>query len=101
MDGQCEDLQVIEVGGPWPIYLKGMEECYVLEPLVIWGLSHSMNLGMPFLQKYNLNMICMEEEVALMPVKDRSASRARLVGGGCHIFLSKTSGTVLQLPRIR
>ena len=63
-----------------------MEECYVLEPLVIQGLSHSVNLGMSFLQAYNLKMTCMEEEVALMPVKDGSTSRAMLVDGGSHGF---------------
>ena len=42
-DGQSEGLQVLGVGEPWPIYLEGMEECYILEPLVIRGLSHSVN----------------------------------------------------------
>ena len=81
---------------PWPVYLEGMEECYVLEPVVIRGLSHSMNLGILFLQEYNLKMICTEEKVALMPVKDGSTSRTRLVDGGCYSFLSKKSRMVLQ-----
>ena len=34
-NGQREGLQVVEIGAPWPVYLEGMEECYVLEPLVI------------------------------------------------------------------
>ena len=34
-DDQSEGLQVLGVGEPWPRYLEGMEECYVLEPLVI------------------------------------------------------------------
>ena len=34
-DGQSEGLQVLGVGEPWLIYLEGMEECYILEPLVI------------------------------------------------------------------
>ena len=78
-NGQSEGLQVLGIGEPWPIYLEGMEECYVLEPLVIRGLSHSVNMGIAFLQEYILKMICTEEEVTLMPVKDGSASRARLV----------------------
>ena len=53
-DGQSEGLQVMGIGEPWPIYLQGMEECYLLEPLVIRGLSHSVNLGLTFLQKYGL-----------------------------------------------
>ena len=61
--GQSEGLQVIRVGEPWPVYLEGMEVCYILEPLVIQGLSRNVNLGMSFLlQKYNLKMICTEEE---------------------------------------
>ena len=40
-----------------------MDECYVLELLVIQGLTHSVNLGISFLQEYNLKMICKEEEV--------------------------------------
>ena len=66
-DGQSDGLQVLDGGEPWPIYLEGMEECYILEPLVIKGLSHSINLGIPFLMKHNLKINCMEEEVALMP----------------------------------
>ena len=31
----------------------------------------------------------------LMPVKDRSTSRVRLVDAGCHSFFSKKSGVVL------
>ena len=49
-DGQSEGLQVLGLGEPWPIYLEGIEECYLLEPLVIRGLSHSVNLGIAFLQ---------------------------------------------------
>ena len=48
---RSEGLQVLGLGEPWPIFLEGMEECYLLEPLVIRGLSHSVNLGITFLQK--------------------------------------------------
>ena len=34
-DGQSESLQVLGVGEPWPIYLEGIEECYILETLVV------------------------------------------------------------------
>ena len=66
-DGQSDGLQVLGVGAPWPIYLEEMEKCYILEPLVIKGRSHSGNLGISFLMKPNLKINCMEEEVALMP----------------------------------
>ena len=29
-DGQIEGLQVLGIGKPWPIYIKGMVECYTL-----------------------------------------------------------------------
>ena len=66
---------MLGIGEPWPIYLEGKEECYILEPLVIRGLSHSVNLGISFLMRNNLKLICTEDEVALMLVKDSSASR--------------------------
>ena len=44
-DSQSEGLQGLGIGDPWPIYLEGMEECYIPEPLVIRGLNHSVNLG--------------------------------------------------------
>ena len=44
-DSQSEGLQVLGVGEPWPICLEEMGECYILEPMVIQGLSHSRNLG--------------------------------------------------------
>ena len=77
-DGQSEGLQVMGIGEPWPIYLEGIEECYLLEPLVIRGLSHSLNLGLVFLKRNILKLVCTEEEVALMPVIDCSASRVRI-----------------------
>ena len=64
--------------------------------LVIRGQSHSVNLGISFLQEYNLKMTCTEEEVTLMPIKDGSASIARLVDRGCHNFIRKRSGRVLK-----
>ena len=41
-DGQSEGLQVLGLGEPWPIYLEGMEECYLLEPLVIRKLRNNI-----------------------------------------------------------
>ena len=51
------------------------------------------------MKKYRLKMTCMVEEVRLMPVKDGSALRARLVGRGCHNFISKRSGRVLKATK--
>ena len=93
-DGQSEGLQVLGIGEPWPIYLEGMEECYILEPLVIQGLSHSVNLGISFLTRNNLKLVSRVDEVALMPVKDGSASSVRLVDGGCNSFVNWRSGKV-------
>ena len=91
-DGQSEGLQVMGIGEPWPIYLQGMEECYLLEPLVIRGLSHSVNLGLTFLQNYGLKLECTKEEgINLMPVRGNADSRARLVDGGCVSFENSKS----------
>ena len=53
-----------------------------------------MNLGISFLTRNNLKLVCTEDEVALMPVKDGSASRARLVDGGCNNFANRSIGKV-------
>ena len=98
-DGQSEGLQVLGLGEPWPIYLEGIEECYLLEPLVIRGLSHSVNLGITFLQKNRLKLSCTEEEVTLMPVKDGSTSRGRLVDGGCVSFKNRRLGQICRATR--
>ena len=37
-DEQSGRLQVLGIEEPWPINLKEMEECFILEPLVIQGL---------------------------------------------------------------
>ena len=71
----------------------------MLEPLVIQGLSHSVNLGMTFLQEYNLQMICTEEEVAFMPIQDRLCQMVRLVERGCHNFINKKSRAVLRISK--
>ena len=39
-------------------------------------------------------MICMEDEVALMPIRDGSASIARLVDERCNSFVIRRSGKV-------
>ena len=96
-DSQSEELQVLGLGEPWPIYLEGIEECYLLEPVVIRGLSHSVNLGIMFLQENNLKLVCTGEEVALMLVKDSSALRARLVERGC--FKNRRSGKIWRATR--
>ena len=59
---------MLGLGEPWPIYLEGIEECYILEPLVIKGLSHSVNLRIAFFLENNLKLLCSEKEVALMLV---------------------------------
>ena len=70
------------------IFQEGMKTCYVLEPLVKQRLSHSLNLGIAFLQEQHLKMTCMEEDVALIPIQDGSTSIARLVDRGCHSFMN-------------
>ena len=87
------------LGDFWPIYLEGIEECYILEPLVIRGLSHSVNLGISFLTKNNLKLICTKDEVSLMPVRDGSASRVRLVDGRCNSFVNWRSGKVWRATK--
>ena len=69
-DGQRVRLQVLGVGQQCQVYLEGMDRCYTQEPLVIQELSHSVHLGLAFLQEHNLKMTCIEEEVALMTIQD-------------------------------
>ena len=76
-----------------------MEECYILEPLLIRGLSHLVNLGISFLTRNNLKLICTEDKVELMPVKERSALRVQLVDGGYHSFISLRLGKVLKATK--
>ena len=95
-DGQSDRLQVLGIGELWPIYLEGMKECFLLEPLVIQGLSHSVNLRISFLMGHNLKINSKEKEVALRSVKDGSTSRAQLVDGRYHSFISKKTGRVLK-----
>ena len=84
------------MGEQWPIYLEGMERCYLLEPLVKQVLSHCVNLGLAFLQALSLKMKCTEEEVLLMPIRDRLISRARLSDGVYQDFKKRQSGEVLH-----
>ena len=99
-DSQSEGLLVIGVGEPWLIYLEGIKECYVLEPLVTQGLSHSVNLGMSFLRRYNLKMICTEEEVPLMPWKDSLAQQGWWTENAIA-FSARDREQCYELQRIR
>ena len=92
---------MLGLGEPLPIYLEGMEECYILEPLVIQGLSHSVNLGITFLQKSRLKLSCTEEGVILTPVKEGSNSIARLVDGGCVNFEDQKSGKTRRATKVQ
>ena len=66
---------------------------------MIRGLSQSVNLGIAFLQRNNLKLVCTEEEAALMPVIDGSALRARLVDEGCSSFENWRSGRIWRVTR--
>ena len=60
-------------------------------------MSHSINLVISFLTRNNLKLICTENEVALMTIRDGSASRAKLVDGGCNSFINLMSGRVWRV----
>ena len=96
-DGQSKELQVLG------LYMANIprrnRRMHLLEPLVIRGLSLSVNLGIAFLQENNLKFVCTGEEVALMPVKDGSALRARLMDGGCISFKNRRSGNIWRATR--
>ena len=47
----------------------------------------------------NLKLICMEDKVALMPIREVSASRVRLVDGGCNSFINPRSGRVWRATK--
>ena len=98
-DGQSKGLQVLGIGEPWPIFLEGMEECYILKPLVIKGLSHSVNLGLTFLSQYRLKLSCTSEEVTLEPIANDKVSKARLVDQGCVSFENRKSEKTLRAIR--
>ena len=53
-------------------------------------------LGITFLQKNQLKLICTKEKGTLMPVKDGSNSRARLVDGGCVSFENRRSRKICK-----
>ena len=65
-------------------------------PRTIFGLSHSVNLGISFLMEHNLKINHTKEEVALMHVRDGSTSRARLVDRRYHSFIRKKTERVLK-----
>ena len=52
-----------------------------------------------FLQKNQLKLICTEEGVTLMPVKDGSSSMARLVDGGCVSFEIRRLGKICRVTK--
>ena len=60
------------------------------------GLILRIHAQWLFLTRNNFKLICTEDKVALMPVREESASRARLVDGGCNSFISRGSGKRLK-----
>ena len=91
-DGQSQGLQVLGIGEPWPIFLEGMEGCYILKPLVIKGLSHSVNLGLAFLAEYRLKLSYYEDGPTLEPIADDKVSCTILVDEECLDFENQKSG---------
>ena len=51
------------------------------------------------MQKNRLKLVCADEEVRLMLVIDGSASRGRLVDGGCSSFENRRSGKIWRATR--
>ena len=79
-DGQSQGLQVLGIGGSWPIFLEGMEECFILNPLVIKGLSHSVNLGLAFLEEYRIKLEFSKNGNRLEAASNYQGAVTRLVG---------------------
>ena len=74
---------MLGVEEPWPIFLEGMEECFILKPLVIKGLSHSVNLGLAFLARYRIRLSCHGNTNTLEPIAGDKISKMVLVDGNC------------------
>ena len=91
-DGQSQGLQVLGIGEPWPIFLEGMEECFILNPLVIKGLSHSVNLGLTFLEEYRIKLEFHKDGNILEAAADDKGARTILVGADCLDFKNQKSG---------
>ena len=98
-DGQSQGLQVLGIGEPWPIFLEGIADCFILEPLVIKGLSHSVNLGLAFLEEYRLKLSCHEDGNILELIANDKVSRTILVGAECLDFKQQKSGKILRATR--
>ena len=74
------------------IFLEGMEECFILKPLVSKGLSHSVNLGLAFLARYILRLSCHGNTNTLEPISGDKISKTVLVDGNCLDFENRKSG---------
>ena len=48
------------------IYLDGLDRVFEVEPIVIEGLNHAVNLGMEFLMQQEASISCVEQEAKLV-----------------------------------
>ena len=90
---------MLGIGEPWPIFLEGMEDCFILNPLVIKGLSHSVNLGLMFLEEYRIKLNCHEDGNILEHAAEDKGSHTILLGAECLDFNNQKAGKILRATK--
>ena len=59
-------LKVIGKGEKFKFYLDGLDKVFEVEPIVIEGLNHAVNLGMEFLMQQEVSISCVEQDAKLV-----------------------------------
>ena len=62
-------LKVLGTGSKFKFFLDGLDQVFKVEPIVIEGLNHAMNLGLEFLKQYEVNFSCVKQEAKLITEK--------------------------------
>ena len=59
-------MKVLGKGERIKFYLDGLDRRFEVEPIVIEGLNHAVNLGIEFFRQQDVSISCTEKEVKLI-----------------------------------
>ena len=85
-------LKVLGTGSKFKFFLDGLDQVFKVEPIVIEGLNHAMNLGLEFLKQYEVNFSCVKQEAKLITEKWSQERLTMLCSAEGSLFLFMHKG---------
>ena len=85
-DKESKGLKILGKTKPVKILLEGIDQAIILNPTVVEGLSHPLNLGLGFMKENKLTLKCNHKGVIKVEGRKGEFHQTRLVEGSRQPF---------------